>query len=118
MAVAHCPQSNAKLATGIARLTDMLGHGLRVGLGTDGPASNNDLDLWDELRLAPLLARLRTGDPGAVPAADALRLATAGGAAALGIDAGTLEAGGWADLVLVRLDDAAFVPRLADRDLV
>src|SRR5581483_5826649 len=57
VAVAHCPQSNAKLATGIARLTDMLALGLRVGLGTDGPSSNNDLDLWDELRLAPLLAR-------------------------------------------------------------
>jgi 5-methylthioadenosine/S-adenosylhomocysteine deaminase len=118
VAVAHCPQSNAKLATGIARLTDMLALGLRVGLGTDGPASNNDLDLWEELRLAPLLARLRGGDAGAVPAADALRLATAGGAAALGLAAGVLEPGRFGDLMLVRLDDPAFVPDVDERDLV
>lgn len=119
VAVAHCPQSNAKLATGIARLTDMLALGLRVGLGTDGPSSNNDLDLWEELRLAPLLARLRSGDPAAVPAPAALRLATAGGAAALGRDdIGVLAPGRWADLVLLRLDDPVFVPLLAPGDLV
>jgi 5-methylthioadenosine/S-adenosylhomocysteine deaminase len=117
--VAHCPQSNAKLAAGIARLTDMLDLGLRVGLGTDGPSSNNDLDLWEELRLAPLLARLKTGRADAVPAATAVRLATAGGASALGRDdVGVLEPGRWADLVHVRIDDAAFAPLVEERDLV
>ena len=61
VAVAHCPQSNAKLASGIAPVVDLLARGVRVGLGTDGPASNNDLDLWEEMRLAAMLARLRAG---------------------------------------------------------
>jgi 5-methylthioadenosine/S-adenosylhomocysteine deaminase len=119
VAVAHCPTSNAKLAAGIARLPDLLAAGLRVGVGTDGPASNNDLDLWEELRLAVLLARVSAGDASLLPAAEALALATRGGAAALGReDTGALEPGRWADLVLVRLDAAEFVPVLADRDLV
>jgi len=119
VAVAHCPQSNAKLAAGTARLSKMLELGLRVGLGTDGPSSNNDLDLWEELRLAPLLARLQTGAPAAVPAETALRLATASGAAALGSDEiGVLESGRLADIVHLRTDDPVFVPTLSDRDLV
>jgi 5-methylthioadenosine/S-adenosylhomocysteine deaminase len=118
VAVAHCPQSNAKLAAGTARLAEMLARGLRVGLGTDGPATNNDLDLWDEVRLAPLLAKLQTRDAEAVPAATALALATAGGAAALGIDAGALAAGRAADVIRLRTDDPVFVPVLEDRDLV
>ena len=118
VAVAHCPQSNAKLAAGVARLQDMLDRGLRVGLGTDGPATNNDLDLWDEVRLAPLLAKLQTGDAGAVPAAKALELATAGGAAALGLPIGVLAPGRAADMVRLRMDDPVFVPVLEDRDLV
>jgi 5-methylthioadenosine/S-adenosylhomocysteine deaminase len=119
VAVAHCPQSNAKLAAGTARLAEMLARGLRVGLGTDGPSSNNDLDLWEELRLAPLLARLQTGLADAVPAATALRLATAGGAAAVGWDEiGVLEPGRFADVVHVRTDDPAFVPSLHARDIV
>ncbi|MDP8958172.1 MAG: amidohydrolase [Actinomycetota bacterium] len=119
LGVAHCPQSNAKLASGIARLADMLELGLRVGLGTDGPASNNDLDLWEEMRLAPLLARLRGEDPTLVSAAQALTLATRGGAEALGRqDIGALEPGRWADMVLVRTDDSAFVPQVEEDDLV
>jgi len=119
VAVAHCPQSNAKLAAGIAPLTEMLALGLRVGLGTDGPSSNNDLDLWDELRLAPLLARVRTGDASAVPAGQALALATRGGAGALGLrGVGVLCAGGAADLVRLRFDDPSVVPVLADRDIL
>jgi 5-methylthioadenosine/S-adenosylhomocysteine deaminase len=119
VAIAHCPQSNAKLAAGVARLTDMLDLGLRVGLGTDGPSSNNDLDLWEEMRLAPLLARVTTGRADAVPADTALRLATAGGAHALGRDdVGAIVAGRWADIVHVRIDDPAFVPIVDDRDLV
>ncbi|HEY6962981.1 MAG TPA: amidohydrolase family protein [Gaiellaceae bacterium] len=118
VAVAHCPQSNAKLAAGTARLRDLLTRGIRVGLGTDGPATNNDLDLWDEVRLAPLLAKLHTGDAEAIPAPTALGLATAGGAAALGLDVGVLEAGRAADVVRLRTDDPVFVPVLDDRDLV
>ncbi len=118
VAVAHCPQSNAKLGSGIARLADLLRAGVTVGLGTDGPASNNDLDLWEELRLAPLLARARDADASAVGAVQALALATRGGAEALGLDAGVLAPGMLADVVHVRTDDARFVPVLDDADLV
>lgn len=119
VAVAHCPQSNAKLAAGIAPLTELLARGLRVGLGTDGPSSNNDLDLWDELRLAPLLARVRSGDAAAVPAGQALTLATRGGAVALGLaDAGMLRAGAVADLVRLSFDDPSVTPLVTDRDIV
>jgi 5-methylthioadenosine/S-adenosylhomocysteine deaminase len=108
--VAHCPGSNAKLASGIARLVDLRRAGIAVGLGTDGPASNDDLDLWEEVRLAGLLARLATGNATAVTAPDALLLATRGGADALGrTDIGALETGRWADIVHVRADDSAFV---------
>ena len=119
VAVAHCPQSNAKLASGIAPVVDLLAAGVRVGLGTDGPASNNDLDLWEELRLAALLARLRQGDAGAIPAAAALDLATRGAGEALGRpDLGVLAPGAKADMMAVRLDDPAFVPLLDDGMLV
>ena len=63
VAVAHCPGSNGKLGSGIAPLRALLDRGVRVGLGTDGPASNDDLHLWDEMRLAPLFARAIAGDP-------------------------------------------------------
>ncbi|KAA2251437.1 amidohydrolase [Solihabitans fulvus] len=107
--VAHCPGSNAKLASGIAPLRALLDAGVPVGLGTDGPASNDDLDLFEEARLAALLARLSTMDSGAMTAAGALLLATRGGAEALGrADIGALEAGRWADLVHVDVDDPAF----------
>ncbi len=113
VAVAHCPQSNAKLASGVAPLTDLLAQGIRVGLGTDGPASNNDLDLWEEIRLAAMLARIREGDAAALPAAAALDLATRGSGRALGrSDLGVLAPGSRADMVAVRLDDPAFVPML------
>ena len=119
VAVAHCPQSNTKLASGIARVTDMLDAGLRVGLGTDGPASNNDLDLWEEMRLAPLLQRARTLDASVMPAPEAICLATRGGASALGrSDIGVLEEGRWADLVRLETADTAFVPVTEDADLV
>ncbi len=118
VAVAHCPGSNAKLGSGVARLTDLLRAGVTVGLGTDGPASNNDLDLWEEVRLAALFARLRAQDPTALSAQDALGLATRGGAAALGRDdIGVLAPGRWADMVRLDLADPAFVPVLADADL-
>jgi 5-methylthioadenosine/S-adenosylhomocysteine deaminase len=110
VAVAHCPGSNAKLASGIARLVDLRAAGIAVGLGTDGPASNDDLDLWEDVRLAAMLARLTTGNATAVTAPDALLLATRGGADALGReDIGALEPGRWADLVHMTADDSAFV---------
>jgi 5-methylthioadenosine/S-adenosylhomocysteine deaminase len=119
VAVAHCPQANAKLASGIARLADMLALAIRVGLGTDSAAANNDLDLWEEMRLAPLLAKLQTRDAAAVPAAEALALGTRKGAEALGRhDLGALEPGRRADMVLVRLDDLAFTPLVQERDLI
>ena len=111
--VAHCPGSNGKLASGIARLLDLRAAGIAVGLGTDGPASHDDLDLWNDARLAALLARLTSGDAAAVTAAQALLLATRGGAAALGRDdLGTLCPGGWADLVHIGADDPAFAAGL------
>jgi 5-methylthioadenosine/S-adenosylhomocysteine deaminase len=107
--VAHCPGSNSKLASGVARLLDLHAAGIAVGLGTDGPASHDDLNLWNDARLAALLARLATGDAAAMTAAQALLLATRGGAAALGRDdLGTLRPGGWADLVHLGADDPAF----------
>jgi 5-methylthioadenosine/S-adenosylhomocysteine deaminase len=111
VAVAHCPSSNAKLASGTARLRDMLDLGIRVGMGTDGPASNDNLDLFEDLRLAAQLARLREGDATAVTAAEAFWLATGGAAAAIGRDdLGQLAVGRRADLVHVDTEDIAFVP--------
>ncbi len=119
VAVAHCPTSNAKLASGVAPLVDFLADGLRVGLGTDGPSSNNDLDMLEELRLAVLLARVTTGRAEAISAREALALATRNGAAALGRgDLGSLEPGHAADLIRLRTDDPAFVPLVEERDLV
>jgi 5-methylthioadenosine/S-adenosylhomocysteine deaminase len=107
--VAHCPGSNAKLASGIARLVDLRAAGIAVGLGTDGPASNDDLDLWEEIRLSAMLARLVTDDATAITAPDALLMATRGGAESIGRpDLGALEPGRWADIVHVDTDDLAF----------
>lgn len=112
--VAHCPGSNAKLASGTARITDIRRAGIPVGLGTDGPASNDDLDLWEEVKLAPMLARLATGDASAMSAGQSLLMATRDSAAALGRDdIGVLAAGRWADIIHVRVDDAAFAGGLS-----
>jgi 5-methylthioadenosine/S-adenosylhomocysteine deaminase len=111
--VAHCPGSNAKLASGIARVTELRRVGVPVGLGTDGPASNDDLDLWEEMRLAAVLARLSTMDSTALGAADTLLMATRGSAEALGRnDIGAIEPGRWADLVHVAVDGPAFAAGL------
>jgi 5-methylthioadenosine/S-adenosylhomocysteine deaminase len=118
VAVAHCPGSNGKLGSGIAPLRALLDRGVRVGLGTDGPASNDDLHLWDEMRLAPLLARAIAGDPEVVSSAAALRLATRGGGEALGLPVGALEVGRPADLIRLRTDDARFTPSLSDAELL
>ncbi|QWF80564.1 amidohydrolase family protein [Amycolatopsis sp. CA-230715] len=111
--VAHCPGSNAKLASGIARVPELRAASVAVGLGTDGPASNDDLDLWEEIQLAAMLARLSTKDSTVFGAGAALLMATRGGADALGRDdIGALEAGRWADLVHVDTDDPAFATGL------
>ncbi|MGY1811407.1 amidohydrolase family protein [Blastococcus sp. SYSU D00820] len=111
VAVAHCPASNAKLASGIARLRDMLDRGIRVGLGTDGPASNDGLDLLADARLAASLARLRESSATALTAAEALWLATGAAADAIGRpDLGQLAVGRRADLVHVDTRDLAFEP--------
>ncbi|MDP5181107.1 amidohydrolase family protein [Blastococcus sp. BMG 814] len=111
VAVAHCPASNAKLASGVAPLRPMLDRGVRVGLGTDGPASNDSLDLLADLRLAAGLARLRERSATALTAAEAFWLATGGAAEALGrTDLGHLVAGRRADLVHVDTRDLVFEP--------
>jgi 5-methylthioadenosine/S-adenosylhomocysteine deaminase len=111
--VAHCPGSNSKLASGIARLAELRAASVKVGLGTDGPASNDDLDLWEEIQLSTMLTRLATNDSTAMTGAQAFLLATRGGAEALGRDdIGALEAGRWADMVHVDLDDPAFAAGL------
>jgi 5-methylthioadenosine/S-adenosylhomocysteine deaminase len=104
--VAHCPTSNMKLASGIAPAHRLLAKGLRVGLGTDGAASNNRLDLFQEMRHAALLAKVATGNAAVLDAHTILRMATLDGAAALGMDAkiGSIKPGKAADLTAVRLD--------------
>ena len=110
--VVHCPGSNMKLASGVAPLVKLLAHGVNVALGTDGAASNNRLDVFEEMRLASLLAKVTTGDAAAVPAATALKMATLNGAAALGLDAeiGSLALGKQADMTAVRIADVETLP--------
>lgn len=115
--VAHCPTSNLKLASGIAPVTQMLQHGLTVGIGTDGPASNNDLDMFEEVRLAAILAKTAANDPTALPARQALLMATRMGAAALFLkDVGSLEAGKLADVITVDAEPAHNMPQF-NRDV-
>ncbi|NIB98127.1 amidohydrolase [Halobacterium sp. R2-5] len=99
--VVHCPASNMKLASGMAPVQAMREAGVNVALGTDGAASNNDLDLFDELRDAAMLGKLAAADAAAVPAEAAVEMATAGGADALGFDGGRIEAGANADIAVV-----------------
>ena len=103
--VAHCPHSNLKLASGIARVAAMQAAGITVALGTDGAASNNTLDLLAEMRTAALLAKAVSENAAALPAAAALRMATIDGARVLGLgDAiGSIEPGKWADLACIDL---------------
>jgi 5-methylthioadenosine/S-adenosylhomocysteine deaminase len=110
--VAHNPTSNLKLGAGIAPVARMLELGVDVGIGTDGAASNNDLDMFEEMRLAALLAKGAGADPTALPARDALAMATRFGARAVHVDhlTGSLEAGKRADLVVVDLDRLHNVP--------
>ncbi len=110
--IAHCPCSNLKLASGIAPVAAALRAGINVGLGTDGAASNNRLDLWQEMRTAALLAKAADDNPESVPAYTALEMATINGARALGLQdqIGSIEAGKQADLIAVKLDDLNSLP--------
>jgi len=108
--VAHCPKSNAKLGSGIAPLRKMRKMGVRVALGTDGAASNNSLDMLSEMRFAALLAKGQSEDPTVVTAREALGMATAAGAAALGIKGGRIEVGAPADIALIDLTRLETVP--------
>ena len=110
--VAHCPSSNLKLASGIAPVAKLLQAGVNIGLGTDGAASNNRLDLFSEMRLAALLAKGGSGDATAMPAQRALECATLGGARALGLQdrIGSIIPGKLADLTAVNLSDLALSP--------
>jgi len=110
--VVHCPGSNMKLASGIAPIGALLARNVNAALGTDGAASNNRLDLFGEMRLASLLAKVATGDAAVVPAATALRMATLNGAIALGFEGeiGSLEIGKQADVTAVRIADVETLP--------
>jgi cytosine/adenosine deaminase-related metal-dependent hydrolase len=112
VAVVHCPRSNALLGCGIAPLAELRGAGLRVGLGTDSPASTPSFDMFEELRTALMTARAREERPDALSATAALELATLGSARALGLDdeIGSLALGKRADLAVVSLKDSPYLP--------
>ncbi|MCJ7700744.1 MAG: amidohydrolase [Anaerolineales bacterium] len=111
--IIHNPTSNLKLASGMAPVAKMVEMGINVGIGTDGPASNNDFDMFEEMRLAALLAKGSTGDPTALPAKTILLMATRMGAQALHLheQIGSLEPGKRADLILVEISPLHNVPR-------
>jgi 5-methylthioadenosine/S-adenosylhomocysteine deaminase len=108
--VVHCPASNMKLASGMAPVERLLDAGVGVALGTDGAASNNDLDVFDEMRDAAMVGKLAADDASAVPADAVVRMATEGGNRALGFDGGRLEAGAAADVIVVDFDAPRMTP--------
>jgi 5-methylthioadenosine/S-adenosylhomocysteine deaminase len=110
--VSHCPESNLKLAAGVAPVPELLGRGITVGLGTDGAASNNNLDLFGEMSLTARLHKVWQGDPTMLPAPEVLALATREGARVLGLGdrVGTLSPGKQADLIVVDLNQAHLTP--------
>jgi 5-methylthioadenosine/S-adenosylhomocysteine deaminase len=110
--VIHNPTSNMKIASGISPVTKMLQAGVRVGIGTDGAASNNDLDMWEEMRLAALLQKVEQMNPEVMSARTVLSMATSGGATAIGMGdlVGSLEVGKRADLIQVGFDDVHHIP--------
>jgi 5-methylthioadenosine/S-adenosylhomocysteine deaminase len=110
--VSHNPGSNLKLASGIAPVPKMIEKGIDVSLGTDGPASNNNLDMFDEIQLVALIHKGVSNDPLAIPARTALEMATVNGAKALNImDAGMLKVGHKADFILISVDGPHFQPQ-------
>jgi 5-methylthioadenosine/S-adenosylhomocysteine deaminase len=119
VSVAHCPASNARHASGMAPIAEMLDAGITVGLGTDGPASHDRLDLFAEMRAATWFARLRSMDAAAMPARTVLAMATTQAAAAVGRDdLGRLSAGACADLLRIDINSSGFDPVLDDEQLI
>ncbi|MDR2894667.1 MAG: amidohydrolase [Alistipes sp.] len=112
--VAHNPQSNMKLASGAAPVAAMLAAGIAVSIGTDGACSNNDLDMWDEMRSASFLGKLTAGDPAAMPAWEVLRMATVNGARAIGMEGrlGVVAEGAFADLVMLDTEKPHWYPHV------
>ena len=108
--VVHCPASNMKLASGMAPVQEYLDRGVTVALGTDGAASNNDLDLFDEMRDAAMVGKLAADRADAVAAPDVVEMATKGGADALGLPGGRIAPGEAADLAVVSLDAPHLTP--------
>ncbi len=103
VSVAHNPQSNMKISSGISPVARLLSEGINVGIGTDGPSSNNDLDMWEEMRSASFLQKVATGDPCVLPAYEVLKMATVNGARAIGMEGkvGQIAEGLLADVVLI-----------------
>src|SRR2546422_6619985 len=110
-ALAHCPSSNMFLGDGISPILELLQGGVRIGLGTDGGCTNSRLSVFEEMRMASLLQRVRRLDGSALDAARTFAMGTRVGASILGLDAGVIEHGKLADLVAVDLDDASLHPR-------
>ncbi|MEE9594556.1 MAG: amidohydrolase, partial [Candidatus Hydrothermarchaeales archaeon] len=110
--VAHNPIANMKLASGIARVPEYVEAGITVSLGTDGPASNNNLDMFEDMKMCALIHKVNKGDPSVVPAGQVLEFATINGAKALGLEneIGSLEVGKKADMILVDLDAPNLTP--------
>jgi 5-methylthioadenosine/S-adenosylhomocysteine deaminase len=110
--VIHCPESNMKLASGICPINQLLNAGINVALGTDSSSSNNDLDMFGEMRSAALLAKINTMDATVIPAEQVLQMATINGARALGLEeiTGSLEIGKFADIVAVNFDTIETIP--------
>ena len=110
--VVHNPTSNMKLSSGVAPISKMIKAGVVVGLGTDGAASNNDLDMWEEMRLASLLQKVTSMDPEVLPAIEVLRMATSNGAKIIGMDneIGMIAEGMKADVIQIAYDDVHHIP--------
>lgn len=112
VSVAHNPQSNMKISSGVSPVSNMVEHGVNVGIGTDGPCSNNDLDMWEELRSASLLQKVSTLDPLVLPAYEVLQMATINGAKALGLEdkVGVLREGMQADIIMLDIERPHLYP--------
>jgi 5-methylthioadenosine/S-adenosylhomocysteine deaminase len=110
--VVHCPASNFKLASGVARILDLQRAGVNVALGTDGPASGNDIDLWIAIRLAGYMQKTFSKNPAMLPAVELVRMATINGARALQLDhmIGSLEVGKLADIIILDADSPSLTP--------
>lgn len=101
--VAHNPQSNMKISSGVSPVARLMAEGINVGIGTDGPCSNNDLDMWDEMRSASMLQKLATENPCVLPAYEVVRMATVCGAKAIGMEGelGVIKQGALADIIIL-----------------